>query len=104
MASMILVSWRDIPAQVIVKQGRKTAKVMLSERFQHAIDRSAMRAGKGGSDAYMEDWKRSPPSPCGSELQEEAEAQAQRIEAAYSDEDLKLLIRQKGLADTPDAV
>lgn len=101
MASMILVSWRDIPAQVIVKQGRRTAKVMLSERFQHAIDRSAMRAGKGGSEAYMEDWKRSSPSPCGNDLQEEAEAEAQRIEAAYSDDALKQLIRQKGLANTP---
>jgi len=101
---MILVSWRDIPAQVIVKQGRRTAKVMLSERFQHAIDRSAMRAGKGGSDAYMEDWKRSAPTPCGEDMQAEAENEAARLETAYSDEDLKQLIRQKGLANTPDTV
>ena len=33
----------------------KTAKVMLAQRFQEAIDRAAMRAGKGGSDAYMEE-------------------------------------------------
>ncbi|XGA80332.1 virulence factor [Halomonas sp. CH40] len=104
MASMILVSWRDIPAQIIVKQGRRTAKVMLSERFQHAIDRSAMRAGKGGSDAYMEDWKRSAPTPCGDDMQAEAESAAARLEAAYSDEDLKQLIRQKGVADATDAV
>ncbi|MGB2516461.1 MAG: virulence factor, partial [Pseudomonadales bacterium] len=36
--------WRDIPAQVIVKQGRKAAKQPLSERFEKAIDRAAMRS------------------------------------------------------------
>ena len=48
MAKMTTVYWRDIPAQVIVKKGRESAKVMLSQRFQEAIDRAAMRAGKPG--------------------------------------------------------
>ncbi len=56
MASLIIISWRDIPAQVIVKRGRETAKVQLSQRFQEAVDRAAMRAGKGSSDAYLADW------------------------------------------------
>ena len=55
MASLTLISWRDIPAQVVVKRGRETAKVQLSERFQEAVDRAAMRAGKGSSDAYLAD-------------------------------------------------
>ena len=46
MAQLIKMYWRDIPAQVIAKRGRKTAKVMLASRFQEAIDRAAMRAGK----------------------------------------------------------
>ena len=45
MAKLITVYWRDIPAQVIAKRGRETAKVQLSERFQKAIHRPAMRAG-----------------------------------------------------------
>jgi len=53
MASLIVISWRDIPAQVIVKRGREAAKVQLSARFQEAVDRAAMRAGKGSSDAYL---------------------------------------------------
>ena len=61
MASLTIISWRDIPAQVIVKQGRETAKVQLTHRFQEAVDRAAMRAGKGSSDAYLADWKRSAP-------------------------------------------
>jgi hypothetical protein len=104
MASLIIISWRDIPAQVIVKRGRETAKVQLSARFQEAVDRAAMRAGKGSSDAYLADWKRSEPLTCGENLQAEATAEAARIEARYSDEDLEKLIRAKGLApDSPAA-
>ncbi len=97
MASLIIISWRDIPAQVLVKRGRETAKVPLSARFQEAVDRAAMRAGKGSSDAYLADWKRSAPKPCGEDLPAEAAAEAARLEAAFTDADLEALIRAKGL-------
>ena len=97
MAKLIIISWRDVPAQVLVKQGRETAKVQLSQRFQEAVDRAAMRAGRGSSDAYLADWKRSEPRPCGDDMQAEADAEAARIEAAYSDEDLEKLIKAKGI-------
>ena len=45
MAKLIVISWRDIPSQVVVKAGRQAEKLMLSHRFQEAIDRAAMRAG-----------------------------------------------------------
>jgi Virulence factor len=98
MASLTVISWRDIPAQVIVKRGRESAKVQLSARFQEAVDRAAMRAGKGTSDAYLADWKRSDPRPCSDDIQAEAAAEAARIEACFSDADLEALIRAKGLA------
>jgi hypothetical protein len=98
MASMIIISWRDIPAQVLVKRGRETAKVQLSQRFQEAIDRAAMRAGKGSSDAYLADWKRSPPQPCGDDMEAEARAEADKLEARYSDEELERMIKNKGLS------
>jgi|SRR5580692_909915 len=97
MASLIVISWRDIPAQVIVKRGREAAKVQLSHRFQDAVDRAAMRAGKGSSDAYLADWARGAPRPCGEDLQAEASAEAARLEAKYTDEDLLRLIRAKGV-------
>src|SRR5476651_1286185 len=99
MGSMIVISWRDIPAQVIAKQGRETAKVQLSPRFQEAVDRAAMRAGKGSSDAYLADWQRSAPRACGDDLQAVAAAEAALLEARYSDEDLERLIRAKGIDD-----
>jgi len=98
MPALTIISWRDIPAQVIVKRGRESAKVQLSARFQEAVDRAAMRAGKGASDAYLADWKRSEPRPCGEDIQAEAAAEAARIEARFSDADLEALVRAKGLA------
>lgn len=95
MAKLITVYWRDIPAQVIAKKGRETAKVMLSSRFQEAIDRAAMRAGKGGSEAYMSEWRRESAS-CGDDLESEANAAAARLESDYSDDDLAVLTRGKG--------
>jgi hypothetical protein len=96
MASLIVISWRDIPAQVIAKRGRETVKVQLSARFQEAVDRAAMRAGKGSSDAYLADWRRTPRA-CGDDLQAEAAAEAARLEARYSDADLERVIRAKGV-------
>ena len=59
MAKLICIYWRDIPAQVVVRAGRKNGvKKELAPRFAKAIDRAAMRAGRGSSDAYLEDWRR----------------------------------------------
>ncbi len=58
MAKLITIFWRDIPAQVICRVGRENIKQELSPRFAKAIDRAAMRAGRGSSDAYLEDWRR----------------------------------------------
>jgi hypothetical protein len=98
MASLTLICWRDIPAQVVVRRGRDTAKVKLSARFQEAVDRAAMRAGKGSSDAYLAEWRRSAASPGGDDIEREAAAEAERIETPYSDADLERLIRAKGVA------
>ncbi len=99
MAKLIVVSWRDIPAQVIVKRGREAAKVALSPRFQVAIDRAAMRAGKGSSDEYLADWKRTA-RECGENIEAEATSEAARLEAAYTDADLERLIKNNGLGET----
>lgn len=99
MPKLITVYWRDIPSQVIAKRGRESAKVQLSLRFQEAIDRAAMRAGKGSSDAYLEEWRREAIA-CSGNLDEEAKNAAEALEARYDDEDLTALIRAKGVAET----
>ena len=95
MAELIVVSWRDIPAQVIVKHGRRTAKRPLSPRFQEAIDRAAMRAGLQDDDRYLEQWRRES-RPCGDDLESEADAAAARIEADYPALRVRALVAQGG--------
>jgi hypothetical protein len=101
MASLSIISWRDIPAQVVVRRGRETAKVQLSARFQEAVDRAAMRAGRGASDSYLADWRRGESRPCSDDIHAEAAAEAARIEARFTDTQLEELIRAKGLVASP---
>ena len=53
MAEKIIVYWRDIPTQVIIKRGRKTERRELPERFMVAVDMAAMQVGAKDSDAYL---------------------------------------------------
>ena len=100
MPKLITVYWRDIPSQVIAKKGRTTSKVQLSQRFQEAIDRAAMRAGKGSSDAYLSEWRREA-STCGNDLESAAKETAHILEMRYNDDDLLALIRAKGVKTDP---
>ena len=99
MVKQILIFWRDIPSQVVVQRGRKREKVQLSARFQEAIDRAAMRAGKGGSDAYLSEWRRETSRvESDADLREIAEQIAGRFEAEISDDALRALIKNHGTA------
>ncbi|MGQ0675884.1 MAG: virulence factor [Rhodospirillales bacterium] len=98
MASLTIVYWRDIPAQVIVKRGREAAKRQLPERFQQAIDAAAMRARLVGTDAYLNEWRRSEPRDCGEDLEAEAAACAAKLEAEYDDARLAKLVGVGGNA------
>ena len=95
--------WRDIPSQIIVRQGRRRAKVVLSARFQNAIDRSAMRAKKRSADAYINEWAREPirleADDMALDLQAVADRLADQIDTAYSDARLLALIRNHGLRE-----
>ena len=96
MASLTVVYWRDIPAQVIAKQGRKSAKKMLSDRFQEAIDRAAMRSGAAGTDDYLEDWRRGDPTVGDGDLDQAARDLSQQIEQQWSDDALATLVAADG--------
>ena len=95
MAKLITLYWRGIPARVIAKKGRRSTKVQLSPRFQRAIDRAAMRAGKGRSDVYISDWRRET-TTCSDSLDVEAQTRAARLEEQYTDDDLLALLRVHG--------
>ena len=44
--TLTVIWWRDIPAQVIAKDKRRASKIVLHPRFQVAIDRAALKAGR----------------------------------------------------------
>ena len=88
MASLITIWWRDIPMQVIAREGRRSEKRVLDRRFQIAVDKAAMKAGKKSYGDYIEEMRRDE-RPCGDDLETEANAEAARLDAAYTKEILR---------------
>lgn len=97
MAQMQIVYWRDIPAQVIVKQGRKAvAKRQMPERFEQAIDRCAMKIGAKESDAYLAEWRRATPVEIDGPPEETAAGEAARLDREFDADRIKALIANDG--------
>jgi hypothetical protein len=99
MAELVVVYWRDIPAQVIVKKGRASAKRELPLRFTEAIDMAAMRSGAAETDAYLNEWRKADPQPAGDDLEAEAVRAAAEIEAAWPQERLVAIAKAGGRID-----
>lgn len=94
-ATLTVIWWRDIPAQVNARDGREAHRVVLDDRFQVAIDKAAMKAGKNTADEYIEEWRREG-RDCGPDLEQEANAEAERLDAAYPEDRLDRLARAGG--------
>lgn len=99
MPEVTVVYWRDIPAQVIVGKGRRGSKVQLTERFEQAIDRCAMKIGAKDADAYLAEWRKATPYTVeGEDPDAIARAEADRLEAEFDTARLKHLIDAEGWA------
>ena len=97
MAQLQIVYWRDIPAQVIVKAGRRNvAKRELSLRFTEAIDMCAMRTGAAETDDYLAEWRRADPVDVGDDIEAEATRAAETLETEYDKERLVRLVNSGG--------
>ena len=100
MASIMVLYWRDIPAQVVAERGRgrkrEQAKIELHKRFALAIDEAAMRDGADSTDDYLSEWRRIEARECGEDLQAEADNLAAAIEADYPRERLAALVAKGG--------
>ncbi len=96
MAQLTIVYWRDIPAQVIVKTGRQSAKRELTQRFAEAIDMAAMRSGAAETDAYLAEWRRADPVEVSADLEAEADKAAAQLEAEYSKSRIVALVANGG--------
>jgi hypothetical protein len=100
MASLTVIWWRDIPAQVLARDGRRASKVQLHPRFQVAIDKAASRAGKRTYNEYIEEWRKVA-RDCGDDLEREVNAEVERLEAEYDKHRLAELIQTGGVAGGP---
>ena len=98
MADVVVVYWRDIPAQVIVGKGRRGQKRVLPERFEQAIDRAAMKVGAGDTDAYLAEWRKAAPYSVEGDDAAVADAEATRLDAEYDRDRIKALIANDGWA------
>ena len=98
MASLITIWWRDVPLQVMARDRREAHKIQLHARFQVAADKAAMKAGKRAASDYVDEMRRSA-RECGDDLEAEANAEAARLEAAYTRDVLARLVAAGGLGD-----
>ena len=98
MAEVVIVYWRDIPAQVIVGKGRRATKIQLSERFEQAIDRCAMKVGAKDADAYLAEWRKAAAVEVDGDQDAVAQSEATRLETEFDTERLKALIANDGWA------
>lgn len=96
MADRIVVYWRDIPAQVIVRQGRRSARRELPLRFTEAIDMCAMRTGAAETGDYLAEWRKADPVSVSDDLEAEADRAAAELEAAYDRDRLLSLVGNGG--------
>lgn len=81
MPDVVILYWRDIPAQILVGKGRNGAKIPLPERFEQGIDRAAMKIGAQDSDAYLAEWRKGDPYAVDGAASDVAEQEVARLEA-----------------------
>ena len=95
-SELMVIFWRDIPAQVTAESGDQREKLLLSDRFQHAIDRAATVAGLTETSAYVQEWRRHP-EPLSGDLETELVALARSLEDRYDSDALERLVSNGGL-------
>jgi hypothetical protein len=94
---LVVISWRDIPAQVNARAGAEKHQVVLPRRFQRSIDEAAMVAGKKTANEYVGEWRRTSLGvPAGDGIVAAAEAEARRLDDAFPRERLQKFVANGG--------
>ena len=94
--SLVLISWRDIPAQVNGGSGTERVQRILPRRFQRAIDRAAMEAGKTQASQYVGEWRRSLIPSNSGDPESAAIVAAAELEEAFPRERLDEFVKTGG--------
>ena len=102
MTEYAIIYWRDIPAQIKLRDETGRAGQPLSRRFSAAISAAALHAGLTASDDYLAMWRNGTWTAVSGNLDEAAAALLTDIEAAYPPPRLRALVRGGGLESTEE--
>lgn len=94
-----IVYWRDIPAQIKIKEGRQRKGQPLSDRFTQGIDQAAMLTGLVGSDDYLAQWRTTPWQDYEGDAETLAKTLAAELEEAYPSARLKAIVKNGGFEE-----
>ena len=82
--SLKVIKWRDLPAQVNGTAADQKVQVELPPRFQKAIDRAAMIAGKTDANSYIAEMTQETMSATGDDIEAEVATLVTNIEAEFT--------------------
>ena len=93
---LVVICWRDIPAQVNAGSGEARIQRILPRRFQRAIDEAAMVAGLTGASQYIGEWRRTTRPARDDDPEAAALRTAEELEEAFPRERLKTFVATGG--------
>lgn len=96
MTDLVVVYWRDIPAQVKAGGGRQTVRRELPPRFAEAIDMAAMVSGAKDSDAYLAEWRTGEPVKVVGDLEAAVSTTCAKLEADWDEIRLSAAVANGG--------
>ncbi len=96
MPELVVVYWRDIPAQVKSGSGRQTVRRELAPRFAEAIDMAAMVAGAEDADAYLAEWRTGAPVGIKGDVEKAVTEACAALEAEWDTERLSAAVANGG--------
>jgi hypothetical protein len=94
-ATVEIILWRDIPAQVIAREGGDVHREEMAQRFQLAIDQAATRAGLVAADAYLGEWRKERRTGAGT-AEAAVAAEVARMDLTFTDEVLARYVANEG--------
>ena len=100
--SLKVISWRDIPAQVNGTDGDHKIQIELPPRFQRAIDRAAMVAGKKDANSYIAEMASSSQPEASGDLEAAVADLVESIEAEFTQERLNQFVATGGFHPDTD--
>lgn len=83
MATYQILCWQEIPSVVEARDDQGVHKEQLSQKFQVLIDQAAMERKLAGTDAYLEQWNKTPKAERPGSASDVAKQVADELESRF---------------------